>query len=44
MEAAKLYKAGWALRVIIGRNSGSEETKALEQLGIKLKGELGSQP
>jgi uncharacterized SAM-binding protein YcdF (DUF218 family) len=37
MEAAKLYKAGWASRVIIARDSGSEETKALEQLGIKVQ-------
>jgi uncharacterized SAM-binding protein YcdF (DUF218 family) len=37
MEAAKLYKAGWASRVIIGRDSGSEETKALEQLGVKVQ-------
>ena len=37
MEAAKLYKAGWASRVIIGRASGSEETKALEQLGVRVQ-------
>jgi uncharacterized SAM-binding protein YcdF (DUF218 family) len=37
MEAARLYKAGWASQVIIPRDSGSEETKALEQLGVKVQ-------
>ena len=37
MEAAKLYKAGWASQVIIGRDWGSEGTKALEQLGVKVQ-------
>lgn len=37
MEAAKLYKAGWASQVIIFRDSGSEETRALEKLGVKVQ-------
>jgi uncharacterized SAM-binding protein YcdF (DUF218 family) len=37
IEAANLYKAGWAPRVVIGRDSGSVETRALEKLGIKLQ-------
>jgi uncharacterized SAM-binding protein YcdF (DUF218 family) len=37
IEAANLYKARWAPRVIIGRDSGSVETKTLEQLGVRLQ-------
>jgi len=37
MESAKLYKAGWAPLVIIGRDSGSTETKTLKQLGVKIQ-------
>jgi uncharacterized SAM-binding protein YcdF (DUF218 family) len=37
MEAAKLYKAGWASQVIIVRDSGSEESRALENLGVKVQ-------
>ena len=37
MESAKLYKGGWAPLVIIGRDSGSTETKTLKQLGVKIQ-------
>src|ERR1044071_2060455 len=36
MEAAKLYRDGWAPRVVIVRAEPSEETKELERLGISV--------
>ncbi len=34
MEAARLYRAGWAPRVVIVRGARREESKALQDLGI----------
>jgi len=36
MEAAKLYRAGWASRVVIVRGARREESKALQDLGIEV--------
>ena len=36
MEAAKLYHAGWASRVVIVRGARREESKALQDLGIEV--------
>ena len=36
MEAAKLYRAGWAPLVVIVREAGTKESKALENLGIQV--------
>ena len=36
MEAAKLYRAGWAPRVVIVRGARREESKALQNMGIDL--------
>jgi uncharacterized SAM-binding protein YcdF (DUF218 family) len=35
MEAAKLYRAGWAPQVVIVRQPPNAETEALRELGIK---------
>ncbi len=37
MEAAKLYRAGWAPRVVIVRGARREESNAFEQLGIAVQ-------
>ena len=36
MEAAKLYRAGWASRVVIVRAARREELKALQNMGIEV--------
>ena len=36
MEAAKLYRAGWAPRVVIVRGARREELKALQNMGIEV--------
>lgn len=38
MEAAKLYRAGWAPRVVIVHPVPSAESKALHDLGIRTRG------
>jgi len=37
MEAAKLYRAGWASQVIMIRDSGTDEAIALTKLGVKVQ-------
>jgi len=36
MEAARLYRAGWAPRVVIVRGARREELKALQNMGIEV--------
>jgi uncharacterized SAM-binding protein YcdF (DUF218 family) len=36
-EAAKLYRAGWALQVVIVRGAPSAESEALRELGFKTR-------
>ena len=36
MEAAKLYRAGWAPRVVIVRGARREESKTLQDMGIEV--------
>jgi len=38
MEAAKLYREGWAPRVIVVREASSAQAKALNEIGISLGG------
>ena len=36
MEAAKLYRAGWATRVVVVRGARREESKTLQDMGIEV--------